>query len=107
VSCTFGDIVLIRFPYTDLSKDKLRPSLVLLDTGDDDILLARMTSKKPHAIHDISLNDWKAASLPMAFIVRLHKINTIVKSRIIEHVGKLSEDDQRVIRQHLQKMWEA
>jgi mRNA interferase MazF len=106
VSYSFGDIVLVRFPYTDSSNDKIRPSLVLLDTGDDDIVLARVTSKKPYIAHDIRLQDWKAAHLPSASTIRLHKINTIVKTRIIDTLGQLSEADRTVVRQHLQKMWE-
>jgi mRNA interferase MazF len=106
VSYSFGDIILVRFPYTDSSNEKVRPSLVLLDTGDDDIILARMTSKNPFVVHDILLNDWKAANLPSVSIVRLHKINTIVKNRIIAITGKLSEVDRTSVLNHLQTMWD-
>lgn len=107
MSYSFGDIILVRFPYTDSSNDKIRPSLVLLDTGDDDIVLARVTSKNPLVVHDISLNDWKVANLPLASTVRLHKINTVVKSKILDITGKLSKADNVAVRQHLQKMWDV
>jgi mRNA interferase MazF len=35
-----GDLVLVAFPFTG-GGSKVRPALVLLDTGDDDILVAR------------------------------------------------------------------
>ena len=39
------DIVLFPFPYTDLSKRKLRPCLVISDEMKDDIILCQITSK--------------------------------------------------------------
>ncbi len=38
-----GDIVLLKFPFTDASGSKRRPARLLLDTGDDDIVVARVT----------------------------------------------------------------
>ena len=35
-----GTVVLIHFPFTDGSSAKKRPALVLLDSGDNDLLLA-------------------------------------------------------------------
>jgi mRNA interferase MazF len=40
-----GDIVLLQFPFTDTAGSKRRPALVLLDTGDDDIVVARVTGQ--------------------------------------------------------------
>jgi len=38
-----GDIVLIKFPFTDLSGSKLRPALVLVESGND-VIVAFITS---------------------------------------------------------------
>jgi len=38
-----GDIVLLKFPFTDAAGSKRRPALVLLDTGDEDVMVARVT----------------------------------------------------------------
>jgi len=40
-----GAVVLIHFPFTDGSSAKKRPALVLLDAGDNDLLLARITTQ--------------------------------------------------------------
>ncbi len=37
-----GEIVLLLFPFTDMGGAKRRPALVLLDTGDIDIVVARV-----------------------------------------------------------------
>jgi len=44
----FGTIVLVNFPQTNLKKGPKRPALVIYDEGDEDVILARITSQ-PHA----------------------------------------------------------
>ena len=39
------DVVVIPFPFSDLSKSKRRPALVLTDLSGDDILLCQITSQ--------------------------------------------------------------
>ena len=41
-----GDIVVLPFPFSDLSASKRRPALVLADLQGDDIILCQITSKK-------------------------------------------------------------
>jgi mRNA interferase MazF len=40
-----GAIVLVRFPFSDLSQTKLRPAVVLADAGRGDRVLCQVTSK--------------------------------------------------------------
>lgn len=40
-----GSIVLIRFPFSDLSQSKVRPAVVLADVGRDDYVLCQVTSR--------------------------------------------------------------
>lgn len=39
-----GSIVLIPFPFSDLSHSKLRPAVVLAEAGKDDYILCQITS---------------------------------------------------------------
>ncbi|MBU0760935.1 MAG: type II toxin-antitoxin system PemK/MazF family toxin [Nanoarchaeota archaeon] len=39
-----GDVVIIHFPFSDLTGVEKRPALVLLDLGGEDILLCQITS---------------------------------------------------------------
>ena len=41
-----GDVVVIPFPFSDLSGSKKRPALVLADLPGDDILLCQITSQQ-------------------------------------------------------------
>ncbi|MBE7549185.1 MAG: hypothetical protein HS127_19305 [Planctomycetia bacterium] len=42
----FGEIILVRFPHTDLQDISKRPALILYDSGDQDILIARITTQE-------------------------------------------------------------
>lgn len=46
-----GSVVLVRFPFSDLSASKRRPAVVLADAGRGDYVLAQVTSK-PYADSD-------------------------------------------------------
>ena len=48
VTPTVGSVVLVPFPFSDLSEAKLRPALVLADSGRDDWILCQITSN-PYA----------------------------------------------------------
>ncbi len=41
----FGDVILIEFPHTDLRGKSRRPALVLYDTGDQDVWVARIPTQ--------------------------------------------------------------
>jgi mRNA interferase MazF len=42
-----GDIVVVPFPFSNLSGSKRRPALVLIDLRGDDIIICQITSQKP------------------------------------------------------------
>jgi len=45
VTPTIGSIVLIPFPFSDLSQSKLRPTVILANAGKGDWVLCQVTSK--------------------------------------------------------------
>jgi mRNA interferase MazF len=42
-----GDVVVIPFPFSDLSGSKCRPAFVLADLEGDDVVLCQITSVVP------------------------------------------------------------
>jgi len=40
-----GAVVLVRFPFSDLSQTKVRPAVVLADAGRGDCILCQITSR--------------------------------------------------------------
>ena len=58
-----GDLVLLAFPFTSEAGAKQRPALVLLDAGDDDLLLARVTTQPHTSKFDTVIQNWSKAGL--------------------------------------------
>jgi mRNA interferase MazF len=48
-----GDVVLVAFPHTGKTRTKNRPALVILDTGDADVVVARVTTQLHQTPHDV------------------------------------------------------
>ena len=71
-----GSVVLVRFPFSDLSSSKLRPAVVLAFTGRDDWILCQVTSNPysdPTAIR-INENDFEIGSLQRVSYARPGKL---------------------------------
>ncbi len=88
-----GEIVLLSFPFSDAKTEKRRPALIMLDTGGDDIIVARVTSQSPRSSYDLELIDWKKAGLLLPSTVCINKIATLEKNLVERRLGKLTPDD--------------
>jgi mRNA interferase MazF len=99
-----GELVLLAFPFSSGDVVKQRPALVLLDTGDLDLLVARVTTQVHESLHDVPIHDWKQAGLLAASTVRIHKLATLEKSRVQRKLGRLSPRDLAAVRAVVQKM---
>jgi len=99
------DIILVPFPFTDLSTNKRRPSLIISPDDfnqSDDSIIAFITSNIPDQLRfgDYSIKDWKNSGLPLPSIIRM-KFATISNSIVIRKLGKLSENDIINFENHL------
>lgn len=102
-----GDVLLIDFPFTKGAQSKLRLALVLLDTGDADILVARMTSRTVTTPYDVPLTDWRQAGLLVPSIVRLHKLATLEKVQIDRVLGRVEPGDRQKVSAVLRQIFGA
>jgi mRNA interferase MazF len=86
-----GSIVLVRFPFSDLSQAKLRPAVVLADAGRGDWILCQVTSKPYGDAQAIALDDGSFAtgSLRVASYARPGKLFTANHSLMVTQVGTL------------------
>lgn len=100
----FGEIVLLVFPFTDHSAVKKRPALVLLDTQDGDLLVARVTTQSFPSPYEIALCDWAAAGLLSPSYVKVNKLATMKASLIEKKLGTLSEADSTLIREKFESV---
>ena len=88
-----GKVVLIPFPFSDLSQSKLRPAVVLADAGREDWVLCQVTSKPYGDSRSILLNDggFEEGSLRVESYVRPGRLFTANQSLIVSEVGHLKE----------------
>ena len=100
-----GEVVLVSFPFSDTTETRRRPALVLLDTGDDDILVARVTSQAGRDQFDIVLVQWREAGLLLPSIVRVHKLATLEKGIVQRRLGTLTNDDWNRVRHAAERLW--
>ena len=87
-----GKIVLIPFPFTDLTSTKLRPALVLYE-GEKDVVVAFISSKitktqSLDVIIDDSHPEFKKTGLKLSSTVKL-KIATISKELMLGEIGEI------------------
>ena len=87
----FGDIVLLKFPFTDGKSFKKRPALIINDYDDGDIIVCRITSQIYDTKNDYYLDNWSDAGLKLPSVVRVHKIATLDKSLVETRMGKLNK----------------
>ena len=93
-------VVLLAFPFSDLSAQKLRPALVLADADRDDWVLCQITSKSYADSRAVELLDTAFAQggLQLASYARPGKLFTAHASLIRSVVGELNEAaHQRVL----------
>jgi mRNA interferase MazF len=97
----FGEVVLINVLFHQATGAKVRPALVLLDTGDEDFLAAPVTSRARGTEYDVALKDWQASVLNIASYVRVHKLTVLAKAEVIRRLGTTSAADRDSLHQVL------
>jgi mRNA interferase MazF len=100
----FGDVILIEFPHTDLHDKSKRPALVLYDAGDQDVLVARITTQEYTAESDYRIVEWKKGGLLSESFVRLGKQATIEKRYVVRTLGSLGPPDVDRIKEILRRI---
>ncbi|MBL8210153.1 MAG: hypothetical protein JNK87_05550 [Bryobacterales bacterium] len=88
-----GDVVLIRIQFHQVQRSKIRPALVLLDTGEADFVAAPVTSQYRSCKSDLALADWQASGLNVPSSARLHKLTVLPKSDVVRTLGLCSALD--------------
>ena len=88
-----GDVVLITFPFTDLSGTKLRPALVLAESSQD-LTVCFITSQVGwKEATDVLLQPSQANGLRTQSLIRISKIATLDRSLAKGLIGRLSQTE--------------
>jgi mRNA interferase MazF len=88
-----GNIILIPFPFTDLSGKKLRPAVILIATDYDLTVSFITTQLKWKENTDLELVPTNLNGIKMPSLIRLSKIATIDRSLAIGKLGELHHNE--------------
>ena len=93
-----GVVVLVRFPFSDLSSSKLRPALVVASAGGTDWVLCQITSNPYGDLSALALTpeSFLDGGLPRESFVRPGKLFTGSDSIVVRSVGHLTTRAHRL-----------
>jgi len=97
-----GQVVVVPFPFTDLSAAKVRPAVVLAVFSRGDVLLGQITSQShghPQAIPVTAADFGSGEGLPMTSYALPHRIVTAHETCIRRTVGNLTAAKLHEIRE--------
>lgn len=88
-----GDIVIIPFPFSDLTQNKRQPALIISVLDGNDFILCQITSQnvKDNYAMQIQDNDFKTGNLKQISNIRPNRIFTADKSIILYKVASLKD----------------
>jgi mRNA interferase MazF len=94
VTPSAGFVVLVPFPFSDLSRSKLRPAVVLADADRGDWILCQITSRPYSDPLAVELDDssFDKGSLHLVSYARPGKLFTANQSLMVRRVGVLRDD---------------
>jgi len=99
----FGDVVLVRFPFTDQSTTKQRPGVIVSSAAYNrvrgDLILMAITSqvRSSGTYGGIIVEDWQAAKLLKPSAIK-PVLATLEQALVIKPLGKLSQRDAHALK---------
>ncbi len=102
-----NEVILVRYPFSDLSAPKIRPAVVVgaIDRSPD-YLIVPLTSRSGRLGQgEFVLADWAAAGLNLKSVIK-RGVYTVHDNLILKSVGRLSVQDARQIEQSLRQWFE-
>jgi len=102
-----GDVIVLPFPFSDLSKSKKRPALIVANLQCDDFILAQITSESRIDGYSILLmeDDFKKRGLNLNSIIRPNRLFTADKSIILYKAGSIKKSKIKEVEEKLIKIF--
>lgn len=97
-----NDIILVRYPFSDLSSSKVRPAVIVsAPHASQDIFITPLTSKTTSLLEgEFVLSEWSAAGLNVQTAVK-RGVYTVHQSLVVTIIGKLANSDIKQLEQSL------
>ena len=96
------DVILVRYPFSDLSSSKVRPAVIVSPSyPSQDIFITPLTSKTGSLLQgEFVLSEWAASGLNLATAVK-RGVYTVHESLVIKVIGQLAQADADQLEQSL------
>jgi mRNA interferase MazF len=100
---SFGEVVLVPFPFTDQSGAKKRPAVIVSSSGYHagrrDLVIMAITGqvRQPLGFAEALVADWQAAGLIKQSVLK-PVFTTIEQGLVLRSLGRLSDTDLRSLR---------
>ncbi|MEM2786082.1 MAG: type II toxin-antitoxin system PemK/MazF family toxin [Candidatus Nitrosotenuis sp.] len=110
ISFEQGDILLIAFPFNDLTKVKQRPVLVLSNKNhnysSNDFICCGITSNLDNKKYSIILDksDMRQGGIPKILRIKFNKIFTLEKSLVIKRIGRINAKKLKRVQKALMEL---
>ena len=103
-----GDIILLPFPFAELTNIKVRPAVVICTTTDKhrDVLVSAITSIVPEHLskNEILLEPDTTNGLRVRSVIKVDRIVTVKRGSIIATLGTLSEKQFKTFKDKFKKL---
>lgn len=109
MSHSFGEVVLVPFPFTDQSGAKKRPAVIVSSSGYNanrrDLVIMAITSqiRQPLGFGEALIADWQATGLIKPSVLK-PVFTTIEQSLVVRSLGKLAAADLRTLREAVRQI---
>jgi mRNA-degrading endonuclease toxin of MazEF toxin-antitoxin module len=106
-----GTVVLVPFPFTDLSGRKRRPALVVSPGRfhDEDLILCAITSRVPERLSawevPLAAGDMAEEELPRTSIIKVSKLFTMHKKLVAARYGTVKEQKLQIVLERLRSLF--
>jgi len=99
-----NDVILVRYPFSDLSVSKVRPAVVVnAPHASKDVFIVPLTSRTTSLLAgEFLLADWRAAGLNVPTAVK-RGLYTVHQTLIVKTVGRLVRQDAEQVERTLRE----
>jgi mRNA interferase MazF len=103
-----GDVVVVSFPFSDLTTVKKRPAFVAAEAEHGDVILCQITSRPYSSDRAVKLTDgdFLTSHLGRTSYARPDKLFTASGSIVERVIGSLRPETARQIRRHIAELFE-
>lgn len=102
-----GSVILLKFPFSDLKNQKIRPVLILAEADFEDLIVCQISSRQLASVKSITIskNDLASGSLPVTSYARPAKLFTLSRALVISKAAEVTPAKRREVLAQLQALF--